>query len=168
MSIPDIVHHFEMRLKELDPELWEAIGDTDGAEIGRRAADWVVAPVRWRIAVGDVLDTRQLAELLDVSRQAIASRVSSGSLLALPGRGTRYYPAWQLDASQHQVRPLVAELLRTWRRIEPDVEPLTIAAWATTPNELLDDRPPAEVIASEDADDAVVHAAAAAADRRTR
>jgi hypothetical protein len=168
VSIPDLAYAFETRLKELEPELWEAIGEGDVAEIGRRAADWVVAPVRWRIAVGDVLDTSQLAELLNITRQAIASRVASGSLLALPGRGTRYYPAWQLDVANHRVRPLVAELLRTWRRFEPDVEPLTIATWAMTQNELLGDRSPAEVVAAEDEDEAVVHAAAVIADGRTR
>ena len=118
--------------------------------------------------IADVIDTTELASLLGVTRQAIASRVKSGTLLALPGRRSRLYPTWQIDVEGREVLPAVAALLSEWRRIEPDVEELTIATWATTPNALLDERAPADLIGDDDAVAGVLRAARAAADRRTR
>jgi hypothetical protein len=46
------------------------------------------------------LTTREVRELLGgVSRQAVASRVASRSLLSLEIGGRSYFPAWQFDAA---------------------------------------------------------------------
>jgi hypothetical protein len=171
MSVDAIVRAFETRLEQLshDKAVWEALqsGDADLAERGVRAAEYAVAPFIWSRAVGDRFDTTELAEILSVSRQALASRVASGSLLALPGRGTRWYPSWQVDIAKREVRPVVAKVLAAWRALEPDVDPLVIATWATSPEDLLDDETPAMLIEAGGSNDRIVDAAGAVAGRRT-
>jgi hypothetical protein len=102
-----------------------------------------------------------------VSRQAIASRIETGTVLAVPGRRSRLYPTWQLDFLQREVRPEAVELLRAWRAIEPDVDPITLAAWMGSPNADLDSRSPAELLLQGRLDE-VVAAARARAEARVR
>jgi hypothetical protein len=178
MSIDDLVYGFHARLKELverHPEALERLIRFEPAEhryddavmLGRRAADLLVAPVLWSEAVGSVYDTAKVAELLDVTRQAIAQRVASGAILALPGQRSRMYPTWQFEwGAPCTVNPLVQQVMRTWVQIEPTIDPMTVAAWANSPSEYLDGRRPSEAI--EKHDEAVVWAAQAAAHQRTR
>jgi hypothetical protein len=172
MSFEMMIEGLRYALKELadtDPDVYEDLYRSGVDETtGQHLVELLAAPYRWRRAVGEVIDTTDLARLLGVTRQAIASRVKSGTLLALPGRTSRLYPTWQIDVEGRQVFPAVAALLSEWRRIEPDVEELTIATWATTANELLDERTPAELICDDDAVAGILRAARAAADRRTR
>ncbi len=181
MSIDDLVYGFHARLKdfaEQNPGLLDNLVDfdpesgryDDAIALGGRAADMLVAPALWRNAVGKVYDTAALAQMLHVTRQAIASRVNARTLLAVPGRRSRLYPVWQfevLDGDVIDVRRVVPLILRAWLDVEPEVEPLTIAAWANAPSEYLDGRRPWELIVEGD-DDAVLEAVEATANQRTR
>lgn len=110
--------------------------DTEEAvRLGRRAAEQVLAAARWSQIVGDRLDTTQVARLLGVTRQALAKRQTTGSLLGLPGDGTTWYPTWQFDIDAARIRPEVRDLVGAFRDRLDDVDPLIIAAWATTPQD---------------------------------
>ena len=107
----------------------------EAKRLGRRAASQVLAAARWSQVVGDRLDTTQVTRLLGVTRQALAKRQQTGSLLGLPGDGTTWYPTWQFDAADARIRPEVRDLIGAFRDRLDKVDPLLIAAWATTPQE---------------------------------
>ena len=115
-----------------DAELLGKLDDDEAMRLGRRAAGEVLAAARWSQVVGDRLDTSQVAQLLGVSRQALAKRQNTGSLLGLPGDGTTWYPTWQFDIDGARIRPEVRDLIGAFRDRLDDIDPLVIAAWATT------------------------------------
>lgn len=140
------------------------LDDEEAARLGRRAAIQVVASARWSQIVGDRLDTTQVARLLGVTRQALAKRQGTGSLLGLPGDGTTWYPTWQFDVDQARIRPEVRDLIGAFRDRLDDVDPLAIAAWATTPqDEDLAGETPAQWLRSGRAPDQLRRAAERAA-----
>jgi hypothetical protein len=151
----DALSAFEQGFREGLAELWNRhpeIGDVpgpDAAQAGREAARQAVAPVIWRMALGEVWDTARVTELLGVSRQAVAQRVRAGTLLGLPGRGTTLFPAWQFDVARRAVRPIVAALLAEFRN-EAGIESWTIASWARTPQTELRGNIPAELLAKDE------------------
>jgi hypothetical protein len=104
----------------------------EAVRLGRRAAEQVLAAASWSQIVGDRLDTTQVARLLGVTRQALAKRQTTGSLLGLPGDRTTWYPTWQFDIDAARIRPEVRDLIGAFRDRLDDVDPLVIAAWATT------------------------------------
>ncbi len=57
----------------------------------------------------------------------------------------------------------MASIIATFRRADPEVDPLVIASWATAKNQHLGGVSPAEVVAKGDKDERVVLAAARAA-----
>lgn len=118
-----------------DAELLGKLDDDEAMRLGRRAAGEVLAAARWSQVVGDRLDTSQVAQLLGVSRQALAKRRNTGSLLGLPGDGTTWYPTWQFDIDGARIHPEVRDLIGAFRDRLDDIDPLVIAAWATTPQD---------------------------------
>lgn len=147
----DALAALEKGFREQLEELWgrhpeiQTTGVAEAEEAGRGAARHAVAPIVWRSAVGDVWDTSKVTELLGVSRQALAQRIQSRTLLGLRGRGTTLYPTWQFDAERRAVRPIVAALLAEFRNAQ-GVEPWTVASWATTPQTELRGNTPAELL----------------------
>lgn len=124
-------------LGKLDPE--------EASRLGQRAAENVLAAAQWSSVVGDRIDTTQVAAMLGVSRQALAKRQQSGSLLGLAGDGTTWYPTWQFDETEECIRPEVRDLIGAFRDRLDNVDPLLIAAWATTnQQEDLDGSTPAQ------------------------
>lgn len=139
------------RHKELVSEL-----DYDEArQLGSQAADAAVAPLVWGATVGERWPTTTVTEFLHVTRQALHKRVSNGTVLGLPGRGTTWFPVWQFDIEAHTVRPVVGEIISAFRDELGSVDPFVIASWATTDQPELDMSPeewlsagkdPAEVV----------------------
>jgi len=116
----------------------EFLGKLDAEEaerLGHRAAAQVLAAARWSQVIGDRLDTTQVAQLLGITRQALAKRQTTGSILGLPGDGTTWYPTWQFDIEAARIRPEVRDLIGAFRDRLDDVDPFVIAAWATTPQD---------------------------------
>jgi hypothetical protein len=155
--ISELARHVE--IEERPPGLSEE----ELHELGQRAARMAIAPLVWGAQVGDRWDVRRVTEFLDVSRQAVYKRLRTGSLLGLPGSGTTWFPVWQFDPERHVVRHVVASVIETFRRADPDVDPLVIAAWAISKSRSLGSRAPAEVLAEGGQDERVVLAAARAA-----
>lgn len=126
---------------------YSTVFDDETAELlGRAAADQVVVAAAWDEAIGDRLDTTQVRELLGISRQALAKRKLSGSLLALEGQRTSWYPVWQFDREQRRVQPVIVGIIAAFREHLGEADPVLIAAWATTPQEDLDEQTPAQWI----------------------
>ena len=71
-----------------DADLLREFDAHDAKRLGPRAASQVLAAARWSQVVGDRLDTTRVTRLLGVTRQALAKRQQTGSLLGLPGDGT--------------------------------------------------------------------------------
>ena len=118
-----------------DAALLGKLDDDEAVRLGRRAAAHVLAAARWSQVAGDRLDTTQVTRLLGITRQALAKRQKSGSLLGLPGDSTTWYPTWQFDTNEARIRPEVRDLIGAFRDRLDDVDPLVIAAWATTPQD---------------------------------
>lgn len=147
------------RHKELSDVLPE-----DALEYGMRAAAAAAAPVLWAQAIGERYDTTAVTAMLGVSRQGLHKRITNGTILGVPGRGTTWFPAWQFDLANRQVRPVVARVIATFRDQLGSFDPLAMAAWATTPqDEDLDGSAPEDWVLSGRGDDRLVEAARRAA-----
>ena len=143
--------------------------DDEAARLGRSAAEQVLAAARWSQVVGDRLDTTQVARLLGVTRQALAKRRQTGSLLGVPGDGTTWYPTWQFDTDEGGVRPEVRDVLGAFRDRLDEVDPLVVAAWAmTTQDEDLAGETPAQWLRAGRDQDQLLRAAERAASRLGR
>ncbi|MYB10907.1 MAG: hypothetical protein F4Y28_13140 [Acidimicrobiia bacterium] len=112
-------------IDEIDPD--------EARNLGIRAAEDAIASARWSRLVGDRIDTSEAAELLGVTRQALSKRQTSGSLLGLPGRGTTWYPTWQLDIDKKEIRSEVRQIIGAFRdSLGKKADPFLIASWAST------------------------------------
>lgn len=137
--------------------------EDDLFRLGREAAAAALAPLLWAAAVGETWNTTRAAEFLKVTRQALYKRIQSGSILALPGRGTSEFPVWQFDPETRLVRHIVGSIVGAFRSADDQVSSLVIASWATTPNARLDGLSPAQWINDGRDENAVLTAARRAA-----
>ncbi|HPB72271.1 MAG TPA: hypothetical protein PLX71_04760 [Phycicoccus sp.] len=81
-------------------------------------------------ALGPFYDTAGLRRRLKITRQALASRVAAGSLLAIPDEtGRLLYPTFQFRAGTAEVLPGVGEIVRAVT--EAGADHLTCAMWLT-------------------------------------
>ena len=140
-----LVDAFLERLSPARREIDEIDAD-EARELGTKAAEEAIASARWPRMVGDRIDTSEASELLGVTRQALSKRQTSGSLLGLPGRGTTWYPTWQLDIDKKEIRPEVRHIIGAFRdSLGKEADPFLIASWASTAqHEDLDGLSPAE------------------------
>lgn len=97
-------------------------------------------------SITDVWTTPQVAEFLDISRQAINKRVQSGKMLGFPGDGVTLFPVWQFDLENRCVRREVPEFLAAF---DEAIEPHAIAQWSITRIDA-SGRTPAELLMSAD------------------
>lgn len=143
-----LVDAFLERLSPARREINEIDAD-EARELGTKAAEEAIASARWSRLVGDRIDTSEAAELLGVTRQALSKRQISGSLLGLPGRGTTWYPTWQLDIDKKEIRSEVRQIIGAFRdSLGKEADPFLIASWASTAqHEDLDGLSPAEWLA---------------------
>lgn len=128
---------FEQELGEIARERLGAVAqiltDEDALEFGRRGAREALAPLLWKDLAGETLDTAKVIELLDVTRQAINKRVRNGTLLALPGKRTTHFPAWQFDFDRREVRSVIKDVLQIFTAALGEVDPYVVTSWANSP-----------------------------------
>ena len=106
---------------------------------------------RGRTQIGPALTARDAAQLLGVTRQAVAKR---GDLVALRSRSGRLvYPVVQFAG--RAPLPGLGDVVRTLREV---VEPLMIASWLTGADLGLEGRRPVDALAVGE-DDRVLQAA---------
>ena len=161
-----LVDAFLERLSPARREIYEIDAD-EARELGTRAAEEAIASARWSRLVGDRIDTTEAAELLGVTRQALSKRQTSGSLLGLPGRGTTWYPTWQLDINKKEIRSEVRHIIGAFRdSLGEEADPFLIASWASTAqHEDLDGLSPAEWLAQDNNPEDLRQAAQRTAER---
>lgn len=116
---------------------------------------WIRDRERLLSAEGQPLTARVVADLLGVTRQAVAKARAEGRLLGLStGRGTYWYPSWQFD----RAGPLPG--LRAVREALGEDDPWTLTAFVVAPNSYLDGDVPLAALRRGDVE-AVVRAARA-------
>jgi hypothetical protein len=99
---------------------------------------------RWRSQLGPCLSQAAAAELLGITAQAVAKRAAGGDLLRLVhSDGRPVYPMFQFVG-----RSALAGLGPVLRALGEVDDPLTIAAWLTSPKRLLEGRTPIEALRS--------------------
>ena len=108
------------------------LADADPTLLAERMIASIPARHVYDALVGPFYDTTGLRKWLGLTRQALASRVRAGSLLACPTQDNQLvYPAWQFRADGSTV-PHLAEVIKILRRSASS--PWTIATWLRTPD----------------------------------
>jgi hypothetical protein len=127
-------------------EVRALVGDAvpDPAAV-RRAARLAVAEQAWTDRLGTLLETRDVVELLGVSKQRVSTLARDHRLIALPQAGRLRFPAWQFAATDPQAREALAaahhELVSTGV-----VSPWTAASWFQQRHPELDARDPVSFV----------------------
>jgi len=139
----------------LDPTLWGPSPST--AEATRAHMVNLAARFADRQAVLTQSITRAAAaQLLGISDQAVSDRLAAGDLVGLKDGRAWKLPAWQFDAdTESGWLPGIAQLRQHF-----PTGPVTLTAWATTPNVDLGDHTPAAVLAAGDLDQVLLVAQA--------
>lgn len=120
------VRELLIHLAANSPELVEA----DPLELADRMVASIPVRHRYDAVLGPFYDTTGLRKWLGLTRQALASRVRAGSLLACPTEdGQLVYPAWQFrsDGTTVPHLPAVIKILRPQAKT-----PWTVATWLRT------------------------------------
>jgi hypothetical protein len=107
----------------------------------RRAARLAVADQAWSQRLGSLLETRDVMELLDVSKQRVSALARDRRLIALPQGGRQRFPAWQFAASDPQDRECLAAAHRQLVDVGA-VSPWTAASWFQQVHPELEGRDP--------------------------
>ncbi|CAN5760131.1 hypothetical protein BH23CHL2_BH23CHL2_06920 [soil metagenome] len=93
-------------------------------------------------AEGGTLSSREVARILQISRQAVDKRRQAGRLIGLDtGRRGYAYPAWQFDA-RHGALPGIETVLAALREHDPWMQ----LSFMLNSNDHLNDRSPLEVL----------------------
>ncbi len=155
-AVPRATRAFRETLTRL--EIDREPGLENPGAFGRRAAILAAADVLWRRHLGRLLATEEVRQLLGVgTRQAVSDFVRRRRLLAIRGTdGRLLFPAFQFSAAGRPLGALEA-ILSAFARA--DVDELTIASWFMSPQDLLEDRTPADWLHSGGADALVIEAA---------
>jgi len=107
----------------------------------RRAARFAVAEQSWTERLGTLLESRDVVELLAVSKQRVSTLARDHRLIALPQDGRMRFPAWQFAvADPHDREALAAahrELVTTGA-----LSPWAAASWFRRDHPELDGRDP--------------------------
>lgn len=139
---------FRERLDALPSQMLDSLWPNQAEQLGARVVGAALAPKIWADVVGERFDTAQLVEMLRITRQALAKRVASGTLLGLPGKGTTFYPTWQFDLSAEpvRIRRSVAAAFTAWVEEMGSLDPYAVASWAQMRQPELHDLTPVEYL----------------------
>ena len=137
----DLVREFEKEVTRL--------GVTESSEpakvLAKRAALGVAAEGIWEDAIGPLLTTRDVGQLLGVSRQALSQKANEGQILRLRDeRNQIRYPAWQFNTVTQRVFDAVPRVCSIFQ--EADVDPWMAASFFTTGQPELDGQPPFKLL----------------------
>src|ERR1044072_5191320 len=141
-ATPALLDRTVEELRRTLTEIGGQPSSADDAEVlGRRAAMVVLAGGAWERALGDLLASAGARVLLGgISREALRKRVVSGSVIALrDDAGLIRYPRWQFDAASGGPFWGGKELNEIFG--DAALDSWTLAAFATAPQQELDDRP---------------------------
>ena len=102
-------------------------------------------------AAGGTLNASEVAQLLNITRQAVDKRRRSHGLLGLRQGGDWHYPRCQFDEAQHEVIP---DLPRFLRELKSD-SPWVVLDLLLTPDGTLGGSPPLDILRNEGWTDAL-------------
>lgn len=143
-TIEEVMEHLRSELTErlvAHAERGLAVGSHLGSSqaIARAMVEALPEPPSgWNRWLGPFYRTRQLADRLEISRQALADRRRRGTLLALKtSDGHLVYPAFQFRADGSVLEGL-PEVLQTLRA--SGVDDWTLAGWLATPQDSLEEQ----------------------------
>lgn len=111
-----------------------------------------------RAVLDESLSVREVAEMLNTTRQTPHDRAGAGRLLAIRDRGQLFFPAWQFDpdgpdGALEGLPRVLAEL--------PMQSPMARATWFVTPKAQLQARSPVEALREGEVDAVIAEARAA-------
>ena len=115
-------------------------GDLDHAAV-RRAARVAVAERAWTQSLGTLLDSRDVVDLLSVSKQRVSALARDRRLIALPQGGRLRFPAWQFATANADDRAAIARAHETLTE-QGAVSPWTAASWFREAHPELDGKDP--------------------------
>jgi hypothetical protein len=124
--------------EELDDLLQGEAPDPDSV---RRAARLALAQQAWEQRLGTLLETRDVMELLGVSRQRVSALAKDHRVIALAEQGRLRFPAWQFADMDARDRSCLATAHETLVDVG-GISPWSAAAWFRTPHPELEDRDP--------------------------
>lgn len=124
--------------EELDDLLQGEAPDPDSV---RRAARLALAQQAWEQRLGTLLETRDVMELLGVSRQRVSALAKDHRVIALPEQGRLRFPAWQFADIDARDRLCLATAHTTLVDVG-GISPWSAAAWFRTPHPELENRDP--------------------------
>jgi hypothetical protein len=128
----------EIFADELRALLGDALPDPGAV---RRAARLAVAEQAWSQRLGSLLETRDVVDLLAVSKQRVSTLAREHRLIALPQGGRQRFPAWQFAASKPQDRECLATAHRQLVQVGA-LSPWTAASWFQQDHPELEGRDP--------------------------
>jgi hypothetical protein len=149
-SVEHLKEGFAEALDEVSHDVILNLPPDTARAMGREAARSALASIVWSARLGDTLNTTQVTKHLKVSRQALAKRLKSGSILGLPGRGTTLYPVWQFNRELNEVRTETREILKIFTDEPGGLNAYTVSAWMRTSSEDLNGLTPQEWLLKED------------------
>jgi hypothetical protein len=107
----------------------------------RRAARVAVAEQAWAQQLGTLLETRDVVELLSVSKQRVSTLARNHKLIALPQGGRLRFPAWQFATADAEDRESIAAAHAVLTE-QGAVSPWAAASWFRAVHPSLDDKDP--------------------------
>jgi hypothetical protein len=99
----------------------------------RRAARLALAEQAWEQRLGQLLETRDVVELLKISKQRISALAREHRLIALPQAGRSRFPAWQFTLADANDRACLAAAHH--RLVDTGhLSPWSAASWFQAPH----------------------------------
>lgn len=123
-------------------------GQPPDPDVARRAARMAVAEQAWTERLGTLLDTRDVVDLLAVSKQRVSTLVRQHRLIALPQGGRVRFPAWQFALTDPADREVLANAHALLVRVG-GVSPWSAASWLQAEHPELDGMEPIHFLLQE-------------------
>jgi hypothetical protein len=133
-AIEHLIEGFAEGLDELPQDLVINLSPEEARALGRKSARSGLAALIWATRLGDTLNTTEVSERLNITRQALAKRLAAGTILGVPGRATTYYPIWQFKPTQDEVQPEIREIFRIFVDELGSLDAFTLSSWMMTPS----------------------------------
>lgn len=149
-AIEHLMEGFAEGLDELPHELVINLSPEEARALGRRGAHYGLEALIWAARIGDTLNTTEVSNRLDITRQALAKRLAAGTILGIPGRTTTYYPVWQFQPVHGEVRPEIREIFKIFVDELGSLDAHTVSSWMMTPSKDLSGLSPHEWLMKSD------------------
>ena len=132
-AVEQLIAGFADEVARLPAEVIVMLAPDEARSLGRRCARSGLASLIWASRLGDTLNTTEVSKRLKISRQALAKRMAAGTVLGIPGRTTTYYPIWQFEPDDGDVREEIREIFGIFQSALGSLDAHSVSAWMMTP-----------------------------------